>query len=91
MNGPACAGYPSPLWDAYVHGETPRERAARQARALAFCWSCPVRAECAAAIDLKHDDGIRGGILLPTIRDKDRRDWHTYQAGRSGIGELVAI
>ena len=86
----ACKGVREPLWDAIVHGEDEGAQASRHARALAFCRICPVRAACAAEIDLKHDDGIRGGIVLPTIRDSARGSWLTYQPGRSRLGELVA-
>ena len=82
----ACAGHPEPLWDAVVDGEDEVERVRRQARALRICGGCPERADCAARIDLRHDDGIVGGIVLPTIRACDSRSWATWQPGRSGLG-----
>lgn len=69
----ACAGITAPLWDATVDGESDAERVRRQAAGLRFCGRCPVRSECLASVDLRHDDGIRGGHVLPTIHDSDRR------------------
>ena len=85
----ACAGNPEPLWDAYVDGEHELEQRTRQARALAICRRCPIREACAASIDLRHDDGVIGGFLLPTIHDSDRRAWTNYQPGRSGFGAIL--
>lgn len=85
----ACAGHPEPLWDAPLDGEHEIQTTARHARALAVCRSCPIRSECAAQIDVRVDDGVRGGILLPTIRDGKRGSWQTWQPGRGGIGRLV--
>jgi len=86
----ACAGNPEPLWDAYVDGEHELEQRTRHARALAVCARCPIREACAASIDLRHDDGVIGGLLLPTIHDSRRRRWETYQPGRSGFAALVS-
>jgi hypothetical protein len=90
VSAAACAGHPEPLWDAQVYGETAIERRRRQTRALRICRGCPIRTACAAGIDLRHDDGIMGGIVLPTILDKDRRSWETWESGHSGFGELMA-
>ena len=69
----ACAGVLEPLWDATVDGESERQKAARHAQALAYCAVCPVVDWCEAGIDPKHDDGVRGGRVLPTIHDSQRR------------------
>lgn len=87
--GSACAGHPEPLWDATIVGESERQRVARQTRALAICRGCPVRLACAASVDLKHDDGIRGGMVLPTIYDRDRRAASSFQPGRGGMALLL--
>lgn len=58
------------LWDAAVgeEKEPSAERERRHAAAKAICWnSCPVRAECAAAVDWHLDEGVRGGHVLPTL------------------------
>ena len=87
----ACAGVRAPLWDAYVDGENEHDRMVRQGRALAICARCDVRALCAATTDLKHDDGVRGGLVLPTIHDSQRRAWEDYQPGRGGLARVLAI
>lgn len=84
----ACAGVTEPLWDANVEGENEIERSRRHAAGLRFCRRCPVREACFAAVDLRHDDGVRGGAVLPTIHDSDRRSWTTWEPGRSGFGAL---
>lgn len=86
----ACAGHPEPLWDATVHGETELEQCRRHTRALRICRGCPIRTECRALVDVKHDDGIRAGMVLPTIPDKDRRAWSDWTPGRGGFDRLGA-
>lgn len=73
LAGAACAGHPEPLWDAHIDGEGEVERVARHTRALTFCRRCPERLACDAATDPRIDDGVRGGRVLPTIPDQDRR------------------
>lgn len=83
MSDAACAGAKEPLWDAHVEGETALDRRHRQARAVAICGGCPIRERCYAETDRKHEEGVRGGRVLPRIRDKDRRDWTDYRPGRA--------
>ncbi len=87
----AGAGYREPLWDATVDGETEDQQAARHARAIAICRTCPAIDPCAATVNPRTDDGVRGGRLLPTIHDSDRRS--PYPAGfppqREGVGYSV--
>ena len=72
MNG-ACAGHLPQLWDATIEGESETQRRSRHAMALRICATCPIRQDCAASVDPQHDDGIRGGKVLPIISDKKRR------------------
>ncbi len=74
MTARACAGR-APLFDATIHGETERQRDRRHAYALAICDTCPALHDCRASIDWRRDDGVLGGILLPTIPNKRRRNW----------------
>lgn len=85
----ACGGVAEPLWDAAVDGETDDERTARHLRALVICRHCPIRRECAADVDVRHDDGIRGGMVLPTIPDKHRRGWRDRRPGRGGMRAVL--
>lgn len=58
------------LWDQRVGDdkEPPVEQAARHAKAKAICWSkCPVRDQCAADVDWRLDEGVRGGHVLPLL------------------------
>jgi hypothetical protein len=87
VSAAACAGHPPQLWDSKIEGETVKLRRKRQAYALVICASCPIRQECAASVDPKHDEGIRGGKVLPVISDKDRRS--AYPQGL--IDDLLAI
>ena len=48
LDGAACAGYPLPLWDESVHGESAGARDERHRVAALICERCPVRAACAA-------------------------------------------
>jgi len=92
----ACAGNPEPLWDAHLDGESDRDQSARHARAVTICRRCPMRRECAAGIDPKHDDGVRGGRVLPTIPDRDRRSPYVdgippENEGRVPIGDPALL
>lgn len=56
------------LWDDRVEGETDAQRDARHGRGMAVCnVSCPVREECGDSVDVKYDEGVRGGHLLPSL------------------------
>ena len=85
----ACAGHPEPLWDGAVDGETPVDQDRRHARALAICRSCPVRRACAELIDVQQDDGVRAGVLLPTIRDSHRGSYLSYRPNRGGLAAVL--
>ena len=87
----ACAGHPEPLWDAHVPGEHELERVARHARALAICRTCPARVWCASVTDVRHDDGVRAGMLLPTIHDSNRLAVSSFTPGRGGLARLVGL
>ena len=68
----ACAGHLPQLWDATVEGETETQRRSRHAMALRICAGCQIRQDCEDSIDPRTDDGIRGGKVLPPIRDPKR-------------------
>lgn len=56
------------LWDERVDGETDEQRAERHTVARSICdLRCPVREQCGNAVDLKYDEGIRGGHRLPPL------------------------
>ena len=90
----ACAGHPEPwIFDgptALGRAETRAERHDRHAQALAVCATCPVTAECAAAVDYAAgDEGVRGGRVLPEnhriggygeIDGVSRRSWKRKSA-----------
>lgn len=45
-------------------------RAKRVAKAIAVCnTECPVKAFCLATVDLRYDEGVRGGIDLRRLRE----------------------
>lgn len=87
--GAACAGVTEPLWDAALAGEHEVDRVARHTRAMAYCRRCPVRRACAADVDVWHDDGIRAGVVLPTIHDSQRRSVQSYRPGRGGVAAVL--
>lgn len=93
---PACAGHRVPLWDATVDGETAEQRQHRHQAALRICARCPIRRKCAADVDPKLDDGVRGGRILPTIHDSDRRSPYVdgfppERVGRVPLGDPGAL
>lgn len=54
--------------------ETGRQRAMRVAAAKTVCdTECPVKHACLAAVDLRWDEGVRGGIDLRNLRRPKRR------------------
>lgn len=92
----ACAGHREPLWDATVDGETEQQQAARHARAVAICRTCPATHWCTATVNPRYDDGVRGGVVLPTIHDSDRRSPYPgglppQRVGRVPAGEPGAL
>lgn len=76
----ACRNHPrlkAAAWDddaGIGHRETADDRAKRTAAARAVCWNeCPVRRECLDAVDLRFDEGIRGGKDIRDLRKAARR------------------
>lgn len=63
LAGAACTGVLEPLWDAEVDGETMLQRNLRLERAMAVCWSCPIKAACKSARG-ENDVGVWGGCLF---------------------------
>jgi WhiB family redox-sensing transcriptional regulator len=69
-------------------GETPPERASREARAKAVCASCPVRAECLDFALAHHvRNGIWGGLnererFRARLRRPGREVGHVSHGGR---------
>jgi hypothetical protein len=70
----ACSlGYPATWWDADCDGETREQKAARHKLAKSICQGeCPVRLECARAVQPSVDEGVRAGyvVLLPLGRNR---------------------
>jgi len=87
-----CSGHPEPwLWDGgrwLVPRETKTQREARQGKAIAVCRQCPVRVECAQAVDPDRDEGVRAGVVLPPL-DKNGRPVPGYGPVQ-GIGRRRA-
>lgn len=78
----ACHDHPrlkAAAWDDGILGvrEPGEQRAKRIAAAKAVCWNeCPVRQQCADAVDLDYDEGVRGGEDLRDVRaDRRRARW----------------
>lgn len=75
-----CADVSEPLWDDDVAGETPAERDARHARAIAICRSCTITAWCEARRQ-PWDSGVWAGKLHvaggrgPVTGDPERDLW----------------
>lgn len=79
----SCRNHPTlppETWDDTTPIGAPRElapqRAARVERAKAVCATCPVRQECVDSIDLRYDEGIRGGQDIRAIKRAIRRTRH---------------
>ena len=83
------------LWDERVDGETDDERVERHAVAKSICYlRCPVREQCGNSVDVKYDEGIRGGHRLPPLHGQLtpaevemsrllRKGWPLDQAARA--------
>jgi len=76
-NRAACLNHPTvPPWtfdDQAGNGkEDSAARARRIATAVAVCKGCPVRDACLADVDLRFDEGVRGGVDLRKLRAKQR-------------------
>lgn len=68
---------PPSTWDDTAPGEGGRRGDARAARvqlAKAVCRTCPVATQCLADVDLRFDEGIRGGEDLRDVRAARRRE-----------------
>lgn len=66
----ACFEHPTPqLWDVASRGEPFQERKMRQKIALAYCEECPALARCKASIDPRYDEGVKGGEILPPLKN----------------------
>lgn len=89
----ACAFHKDKtLWDAGPdRQEADRVREARQAQAKKICRTeCPVREVCAATVDPRFDEGVRGGHTLPPLNATSRsnasaRDAHLSRLLRAGV------
>lgn len=56
------------LWDDLLEHESEVRRRSRHGEAMTICrTACPVREQCAADVDWRYDDGIRGGHKLPSL------------------------
>jgi len=57
------------LWDDRLDDpETDKQRDQRHTQAKAVCnLQCPVRQQCSDEVNVKVDEGIRGGHLLPPL------------------------
>lgn len=71
------------LWDDRVDDETDAQRDVRHGKAMDVCnRECLVREECGDKVDVKHDDGVRGGHLLPSL-------WAQHTPEESKLLELL--
>lgn len=80
------------LWDGQRDvGESERARESRQAQAKTTCRAqCPVREACAADVDWRFDEGVRGGHVLPPLNtssrgNASRRDAELARLLRAGV------
>lgn len=62
--GAACRGYPVPLWDNWLDGESRTARAARHRRAVEVCQGCPATRACAQAREESGSDGVWAGMVF---------------------------
>lgn len=72
----ACNGHPSlpaNTWDDSLQDGPEPGRTERIAAAVAVCKTCPVRVPCLDDVDLRFDEGVRGGVDLREWRAVRRR------------------
>lgn len=79
LDGASCAGYPLPLWDESVHGESAGARDERHRVAALICQRCPVRTAC-ATIAASLPASSRSGVWAGKLQQPEHPDEHQEAA-----------